>query len=86
MADNQVKTKAKTPPEAKNSSDSKSKSKSKSKSDPSPKSGSTPEPTDKDSVKNSSEKPKSYSIGERQKPVTNSYRTSWDRIFGKGRK
>jgi len=82
MADNQVKTKAKTPPEAKKSSDSKSKSKS----DPSPKSGSTPEPTDKDSVKNSSEKPKSYSIGERQKPVTNSYRTSWDRIFGKGRK
>jgi len=82
MADNQVKTKAKTPPEAKKSSDSKSKSKS----DASPKSGSTPESTDKDSVKNSSEKPKSYSIGERQKPVTNSYRTSWDRIFGKGRK
>ena len=82
MADNQVKTKAKTPPEAKKSSDSKSKSKS----DPSPKSGSTPEPTDKDSVKNSSEKPKSYSIGERQNPVTNSYRTSWDRIYGKGRK
>ena len=84
MADNQVKTKAKTPPEAKNSSDSKSKSKSKS--DPSPKSGSTPDSTDKDSVKNSSEEPKSYSIGERQKPVTKSYRTSWDRIFGKGRK
>ena len=82
MADNQVKTKAKTPPEAKKSSDSKSKSKS----DPSPKSGSTPESTDKDSVKNSSEKPKSYNIGERQKPVTNSYRTSWDRIFGKERK
>ena len=82
MADNQVKTKAKAPPETKKSSDSKSKSKP----DPSPKSGSTPEPTDKDSVKNSSEKPKSYSIGERQKPVTNSYRTSWDRIFGKGRK
>ena len=86
MADNQVKTKAKTPPEAKKSSDSKSKSKSKSKSDPNPKSGSAPESTDKDSVKNSSEEPKSYSIGERQKPVTNSYRTSWDRIFGKGRK
>ena len=82
MADNQVKTKAKTPPETKKSSDSKSKSKS----DPSLKSGSTPESADKDSVKNSSEKPKSYSIGERQKPVTNSYRTSWDRIFGKGRK
>ena len=82
MADNQVKTKAKTPPEAKKSSDSKSKSKS----DPSPKSGSAPESTDKDSAKTSSEEPKIYSIGERQKPVTNSYRTSWDRIFGKGRK
>ena len=80
MADNQVKTKAKTPPEAKKSSDSKSKS------DPSPKSGSAPESTDKDSVKNSSEEPKIYSVGERQKPVTNSYRTSWDRVFGKGRK
>ena len=84
MADNQVKTKAKTPPEAKKSSDSKSKSKSKS--DPNPKSGSATESTDKDSVKNSSEEPKTYNIGERQKPVTNSYRTSWDRIFGKGRK
>ena len=82
MADNQLKTKAKAPPEAKKSSDSKSKSKP----DPSPKSGSTPEPTDKNSAKNSSEEPKSYSIGERQKPVTDSYRTSWDRIFSKGRK
>ena len=39
---------------------------------------------DKATTKDSSAEPKSYNLGERQKPVTKAYRASWDRIFGKG--
>ena len=65
---------AKTKPPKKTEKESKSESK--------PDSSSSAE--DKDTAKESATEPKSYSLGERQKPVTNSYRTSWDRIFGKG--
>ena len=38
---------------------------------------------DTDSANNSDSESNGYSLGERQKRVTDSYRTSWDRIFGK---
>ena len=58
------------------------------KTEKSPKSESKPDSSasaeDKDTTKDSSAEPKSYNLGERQKPVTKAYRASWDRIFGKG--
>ncbi|SVD35485.1 uncharacterized protein METZ01_LOCUS388339 [marine metagenome] len=69
-----AKKKTETKPQKKTEKSSKSESK--------PDSSSSAE--GKDTTKDSTTKPKSYSLGERQKPVTNSYRASWDRIFGKG--
>ena len=52
-----------------------------SKPDSQPKS--TSESKNTDSSEASASKPKGYTIGERQKPVTDTYRASWDRIFRK---
>ena len=53
-------------------------------SKPEPKTDSSSSAGEKDTTKESAAEPKNYTLGERQKPVTNSYRASWDRIFRKG--
>ena len=71
---NMAKKKAATKPPKKTEKPSKSESKSDSSSSA----------EEKDTAKDSTAEPNNYTLGERQKPVTNSYRASWDRIFRKG--
>jgi len=70
---NPSETKPKTVPETKTESKSDNPTPTKK---PEAKSGAK-DPTD--------QAPASYSIGERQKAVTNKYRQGWDSIFGKKR-
>jgi hypothetical protein len=53
------------------------------KSEPSPKATSTPS---KEAAKPEGGAPSNYSRGEGQKPVTNSYKDNWNRIYGKKKK
>jgi hypothetical protein len=56
------------------------------KSEPAPKAASTPSTASTPSeaaAKPEGGKPSSYSRGEGQKPVTNSYKDNWNRIYGK---
>jgi hypothetical protein len=50
------------------------------KSEPAPKAASTPS---EGAAKPEGGAPSSYSRGESQKPVTNSYKDNWNRIYGK---
>jgi hypothetical protein len=50
------------------------------KSQPAPKAASTPS---EGAAKPEGSTPSSYSRGEGQKPVTNSYKDNWNRIYGK---
>jgi hypothetical protein len=50
------------------------------KSQPAPKAASTPS---EGAAKPEGTTPSSYSRGEGQKPVTNSYKDNWNRIYGK---
>ena len=58
-------------------------SKKETKSKPDSQSKSTAESKNTDSSDTPASEPKGYTIGERQKPVTDTYRASWDRIFRK---
>jgi hypothetical protein len=53
------------------------------KSQPSPTTASTPS---KEASKPEGDTPSSYSRGEKQKAVTNSYKENWNRIYGKKKK
>ena len=57
--------------------------KKETKSKPDSQSKSAPETKNTDNSENPASAPKGYTIGERQKPVTDTYRASWDRIFRK---
>jgi hypothetical protein len=50
------------------------------KSQPTPKAASAPS---EGASKPEGSKPSSYSRGEKQKPVTDSYKDNWNRIYGK---
>jgi hypothetical protein len=50
------------------------------KSQPAPKAAS---PSSEGAAKPEGSAPSSYSRGEKQKPVTNSYKENWNRIYGK---
>ena len=53
------------------------------KSQPAPKPASTPS---EGAAKPEGSAPANYKRGENQKPVTNSYKDNWNRIFGKKKK
>lgn len=57
--------------------------KSQTKSQPTAKAASTGGET---AAKPEASTPANYSRGEKQKPVTNSYKENWDRIYGKKKK
>ena len=65
----------------KNKKTTASKKETKSKTDSQSKS--TPATKNTDNPGNATSESKGYTIGERQKPVTDTYRASWDRIFRK---
>jgi hypothetical protein len=52
-------------------------------SQPAPKAAATPS---KEAAKPEGGAPSSYSRGENQKPVTDSYKENWNRIYGKKKK
>jgi len=85
MADKNKKTTA-SKKETKSKTDSLSKSTPETKNTDNPEnptSESTPATKNTDNPGNATSESKGYTIGERQKPVTDTYRASWDRIFRK---